>query len=36
LKVTGEQEKWIKENSFIQKITKFDVNNIKSIDRLIF
>lgn len=36
LKAIGEQEKWIKENSFIQKVTKFEVNKIKSIDRLIF
>lgn len=36
LKVTGDEEKWLKENSFIQKITKFEVNKIKSIKRLIF
>ncbi|HUH35488.1 MAG TPA: IPExxxVDY family protein [Moheibacter sp.] len=37
LKVNGEESSdWLKENNFIQKITKFDVDKIKSIDRLIF
>lgn len=37
LKVNGEAcSDWLKENNFIQKITKFEVKEIRSIDRLIF
>lgn len=36
LKVIGDEEMWIKENDFIQKITKFEADKVKSIDRLIF